>query len=209
MNSMKNRFLENMAHFCEDSTIQDTLFVEVEKYYRKKSRAYHNLIHIETMLDLADDFISELEDPALLKISIWYHDLIYNALRKDNELKSAEHVKAVLGKLNCEPKRILRCYHQILSTKNHQVAKEEGTDEKLLIDFDLEILSRNWTAYERYTQQIRKEYWMYPGPIYRKGRREAMLHFLERDRIYQTDFFRENKEKQARENIVREIELLK
>ncbi|MFT4664033.1 MAG: putative metal-dependent HD superfamily phosphohydrolase [Polaribacter sp.] len=78
----------------------------------------------------------------------------------------------------------------------------------MLLDFDLEILSRDWKDYELYTQQIRKEYWMYPGPIYRKGRREAMQHFLEREYIYQSELFRTEGEEKARANIVAEIKSL-
>jgi predicted metal-dependent HD superfamily phosphohydrolase len=49
---------------------------------------------------------------------------------------------------------------------------------------------------------------MYPGPIYRKGRREAMQHFLEREYIYQSELFRTEGEEKARANIVAEIKSL-
>lgn len=208
MKSMKEYWLAWIPSFCEDKEKQLALFEKLKKAYSHRSRAYHNLTHINSMLDLSTRFIEDLEDPDLLLCSIWYHDLIYNALRKDNELKSANKAKEVLEQLNCSPERIARCHRQIMLTKNHKVEVTDSIDERLLIDFDLEILSRDWNLYETYTKQIRKEYWMYPGPIYRKGRKEAMIHFLERDFIYQTEIFRSSKEEKARENIKREIEEL-
>ncbi len=203
---------EHWQEFSTDFKISEAqgikLFAEIQSKYKHKSRAYHNLLHIKTMLDLADKYLPQLEEPRLLRCSIWYHDLIYNAFRKDNELKSADRAKGILQSLNVSSEDINKCHHQIMLTKAHRTESSDGIDEKMLIDFDLEILSRNWEEYELYTQQIRKEYWMYPGPIYRKGRRVAMEHFLEREFIYQTELFRKKNEEKARMNIKKEISLL-
>ncbi|MFK7810589.1 MAG: hypothetical protein AB8F74_22470 [Saprospiraceae bacterium] len=208
MKTIEQHWQSCIHSFTNDESLSNQLFEEIQKKYSQKSRAYHNLTHLKTMLDLSDDFEARLEDTALLRFSIFYHDLIYNSMRKDNELKSAERAKEVLEMLDCDPSRTNRCYHQILLTKVHQSTSIDKIDEKLLLDFDLEILSRDWKQYEIYTQQIRKEYWMYPKPLYRKGRRDAMKHFLEREYIYQTEAFRDTKEELARANILKEIDSL-
>jgi predicted metal-dependent HD superfamily phosphohydrolase len=59
------------------------------------------------------------------------------------------------------------------------------------------------TRYQLYTQQIRKEYSIYPDFVYKSGRKKAMFSFLEREKIYH--FYPEENEKQARENINHEI----
>ena len=77
-----------------------------------------------------------------------------------------------------------------------------------MVDFDLQILGRSWDIYEMYYKQIRKEYRIYPNFMYHPGRKKVLQHFLAKEVIYQTETFRTKYEKQARENIEREIELL-
>lgn len=208
MKSIEQHWQQFIVAYKLNAGLGEKLFAEIHSKYNHKSRAYHNLTHIKAMLDLTDRHLAQLENPRLLRASIWYHDLIYNALRKDNELRSADRAKEVLELLALAPEEVNSCHHQIMLTKAHQSTNSDGIDEKMLLDFDLEVLSRDWKDYELYTQQIRKEYWMYPGPIYRKGRREAMKHFLEREYIYQTELFRTDREEKARANIVMEINSL-
>jgi predicted metal-dependent HD superfamily phosphohydrolase len=72
----------------------------------------------------------------------------------------------------------------------------------------LKILSKEWKEYEVYFKQIRKEYKIYPDMLYNPGRKKALQHFLENEFIFQTETFRTKYEKQARENIQREISQL-
>lgn len=187
-----------------DRAIVNNTWKDICKHYQHKNRAYHNLTHLNNMFHEMEQFEEEVKDLEILKLSIWMHDLIYNPLRKDNELKSAEYAQKLMTKINFSPEKIERCHHQIMLTKHHQIEPNDGLDERLMIDFDLEILSRDWEAYRLYSEQIRKEYWMYPGFAYKKGRKAALKHFLERDFIYQTAFYRK-REAQARANIEREI----
>ncbi|MEL6926734.1 MAG: hypothetical protein AAFO94_22025 [Bacteroidota bacterium] len=186
----------------------DKWWQELERHYTQSNRHYHNLSHLESMLQQMEACTLPIEDRELLQFSIFYHDLIYKSTRKDNELQSAKRACEVLKELGFEKERIERCHHQIMLTQNHTTSAEDKTDEQLIIDFDLEVLSREWEAYHRYSQQIRKEYSIYPGFLYRKGRKKALQHFLERPFIYQTEMYRAAWEAKARENIEREIELL-
>lgn len=180
------------------------LWLDFKRVYSSKSRHYHNLTHLEEMIDLYDMYYSNLQFPDEVLYSIFYHDYVYKVTRKDNELKSAEHALSILptnAKLN---KQLV--FDMICATQLHQHNKIEDTN--WLIDFDLKILSKDWEDYKIYTRQIKKEYNIYPDFLYNPGRKKALEHFLENENIYQTPTFRNLFEDKARENIKKEIATL-
>ncbi|MEM8907104.1 MAG: hypothetical protein AAGD05_04595 [Bacteroidota bacterium] len=191
--------------------LEQKLWQELVDHYGQAQRKYHNFQHLQAMFTAFDRFASEMDDPEVLQCSIWFHDIIYRPTRKDNEEKSAAFAQKALQKMNWPVARIQRCCTQIRSTQKHlpsDSSESANKDEQYLIDFDLEILSRTWAEYQQYSQQIRAEYWIYPGPIYRRGRKAALQQFLSRSHIYWTPLFRAEKETKARANFLREIEML-
>ncbi|MEM8900794.1 MAG: hypothetical protein AAGC85_21960 [Bacteroidota bacterium] len=185
----------------------ENVWLYLLKQYGGRGRAYHNLTHISTMMSLWQRHKVAFQDSDILAFSIFFHDIIYNPLRKDNELKSAEYASTILQKAGVDQERTQHCYQQILLTKSHQ-GPDLTQDAKYLLDFDLEILGRDWEAYEVYTQQIRREYRIYPWPIYKKGRKAVLKHFLELPHIYQTPHFQQSLESKARENLKKELHIL-
>jgi predicted metal-dependent HD superfamily phosphohydrolase len=181
-----------------------SLWLDLEKAYSSKSRHYHNLNHLEEMIVLFDQYESKLKNPDEVLFSIFYHDYIYKATRKDNELKSAELALKVLSKTESVDKSLI--FDAIYATQLHQ--QNEIEDINWGIDFDLKILSKSWEDYQIYRNQIRKEYCIYPDFLYNPGRKKALEHFLENEFIFQTAEFRGLFEERARENIKREISLL-
>ena len=177
---------------------------DLEKAYTTKLRQYHNLRHIEAMISSFEKYKEELEFPNEVLYSIFYHDIIYKTTRKDNEEKSAEYALKILPK-NTTLNRVL-IYDMISATKLHQ--KNDINDINWLIDFDLKILASDYSSFEIYTQQIRKEYKIYPDILYKPGRKKALKHFLENEFIFQTKTFRSKYETQARTNIQKEIKTL-
>lgn len=176
----------------------------LEKAYTAKSRHYHNLNHLQEMIELFDIYHSHLKNPNEVLYSIFYHDYVYKATRKDNELKSAELALAILPNSISLNKPLV--FDAICSTQLHQ--HNEIEDINWLIDFDLKILSKDWEAYQTYCSQIRKEYKIYPNFLYKPGRKKALEHFLEQEFIYKTEVFRNLFDEKAKDNIKREISLL-
>ena len=197
-----------IRQFTNDEQLITHSWEQIKQHYTEKNRAYHNLTHINNMLQEAAKFDHKIIDKTVLFFAIWFHDIIYDPLSKTNEKDSAEFAKKMLSQTNLSPASIQKCYDLILLTIKHQPDKEAHLDDKLLVDFDLEILSRDWEAYKIYSEQVRKEYWMYPAPLFKNGRKAAMGKFLERPTIYQTPFYQKEKEAKARANIQREIEEL-
>ena len=189
-----------------DESLIENSWSEILGHYSHKSRAYHNLDHIKAMLQGLEKFQSELDDEEILRVSIWLHDIIYKAGRNDNEKKSAEYARKFLSSTAIDHERVERCYRQIISTKTHQLTDHSYyLDEALLLDLDLEVLSRAWDEYELYTRQIRREYKMFPWILYKKGRIKVLRYFLGKTQIYQTEIFQKSEEKKARSNILREL----
>ena len=205
---MQQKWTALITKYTANSSLIASSWVEIAQHYTQRNRAYHNLTHLQSMFQELKQSEHQIKDLDVLEFAIWYHDLIYNSLKKDNEERSADFAKKILSQTNLATERIEKCYQLILATKTHHARDTNDLDEKLMIDLDLEILSRDWVTYKVYCQQIRKEYWMYPGPLFRKGRKQAMQHFLERPNIYQSAIYRQEKEAQARANIQREIEEL-
>lgn len=198
---LKDKFVNVLLEIGFEANKTDTLWQDLEKAYSGKSRYYHNLTHLEEMIVQYEKYQSELTFPVEVLYAIFYHDYIYKATSKENELKSAEFAISILpehAKINAA-----LVFDMIVATKLHEHNKVEDTN--WLIDFDLKILSKEWKEYEVYFKQIRKEYKIYPDLLYNPGRKKALQHFLENEFIYQTETFRTKFEKQARENILKEI----
>jgi predicted metal-dependent HD superfamily phosphohydrolase len=180
------------------------LWLDLEKAYSSQSRHYHNLNHVQEMIELFDIYHSHLKKPNEVLYSIFYHDYVYKATRKDNELKSANHALSILAEHVNIDKQLV--FEAICATQLHQ--HNEIEDINWLIDFDLKILSKDWEAYQIYCSQIRKEYRMYPDFLYKPGRKKALEHFLENEFIFRTETFRSLYEEKARTNIKKEISLV-
>lgn len=177
---------------------------DLEKAYSGKSRYYHNLTHLKEMIDSFEKYRHKIQNPSEILFSIFYHDFVYSASKKDNELKSAEFALAILSENTILNKQLI--FDAICATQQHQQNAIE--DINWLIDFDLKILAKDWDDYKIYFEQIRKEYRIYPDFLYKPGREKALKHFLENEFIFQTDTFRNLYEEKARANIEKEISLL-
>lgn len=202
--NLKDKFINVLLEIGFEDSQTEVLWKDLEKAYSGKSRHYHNLTHLEEMITQYEMYHSQLTFPVEVLYAIFYHDYIYKATSKENELKSAELAISILP-TNAKINKDL-VFEMILATKLHDHNKIE--DINWLIDFDLKILSKEWNDYEVYFKQIRKEYKIYPDLLYHPGRKKALQHFIENEFIYQTATFRTQFEKQARENIRKEISLL-
>ena len=199
-------YRELLAPYPAAAMLVDNYWQALEKAYTANGRYYHDLRHIHAMLQQASTISAQLEDPEVVSFSIFYHDIVYNVKRKDNEEQSALVAKELLTVLGLEESRIERCYHQIIATKAH--GTNDDPDANYLVDIDLGILATDAEHYHEYTREIRKEYSIYPGFMYRPGRKKVLQHFLAMDQIYKTEHFRNLYESKARQNLQTELNRL-
>lgn len=129
----------------------------------------------------------KIEKWETILFTLFYHDIIYNVLKQDNEERSAEFAKKRMKQLNVPTEIIENCQAQVLATKKHLV--NSISDTNYFIDADLSILGADCETYKIYALNVREEYSIYPNLIYNPGRKKVLRHFLEMERIYKTDFF--------------------
>jgi predicted metal-dependent HD superfamily phosphohydrolase len=175
--------------------------------YSAKGRYYHNLEHIQMMISAAQKHSVLIDDLKTLQLAIFYHDYVYSVKSKTNEEESALMAELSLRKLNYPNILIDKCKKFIQATKNHNNSLNYN-DLNYLLDFDLEKLGCTWDAYFEYTQQIRKEYNIFPDILYKLGRKKVLTNFLNLENIYKTDLYKEKYEKTARQNLLKELESL-
>lgn len=201
--NLRDYFFQLCLPFNQDKMLIENCWLEIEKKYSEKERHYHNLNHLENMFSELKLVKDEIQNFNNISFSVFYHDVIYDASSKLNEEKSAEFAKLRLEKLDLNKTDIEEISKQILTTKSHQ--KSENNDINYLLDADLSILGKDIESYIKYTQQIRKEYSIYPDLLYKPGRKKVLQHFLELESIFKTEYFSEKHEIQARKNIEFEI----
>jgi predicted metal-dependent HD superfamily phosphohydrolase len=75
-------------------------------------------------------------------------------------------------------------------------------------DIDLAIFGQPADRFAEYERQIRLEYEWVDEAVYREKRAEILRGFLDRPRIYLTDYFHQRLDQQARANLSELIRLL-
>lgn len=191
--------------YSAPSQLQHKFWYEIESAYSAPGRHYHNLNHLDYLMELAEEYREEIQDLDTLKFSIFYHDIVYDTNRNDNEERSADIARNRLEKLAVPEEKIAKCAAQILATKTHKKTGDNDTD--YLLDFDLAYLGEDPSLYREYSANIRKEYSQYPDELFKQGRKRALQHFLEMERIFKTEAFYQKYENQARENLKRELQI--
>lgn len=204
-NQMKHVFLELLSRHTDIPTAE-TLWHELELAYTHKNRYYHNLEHLQNMFNALLPVKEEITDWDILLFALFYHDAVYSATKKDNELKSAKMAINHLRRIGYDAYKASYCLDIIMATKDHSFTA--NNDINLFTDADLSILGQPWEVYETYYKNVRKEYGIYPDIIYNQGRKKALQHFLKMDVIFKTDHFKNLYEDAARLNISKEIKFL-
>ncbi|KAB1229546.1 hypothetical protein F8D52_16735 [Chryseobacterium viscerum] len=203
---LKNQFEQLCSLFTKDQQLMNDLWNEIVTRYSEKGRHYHNLHHLENMFWELEEVKVNLSDFTVISFSVFYHDIIYDATSKSNEEKSAVTAEKRLAELHVNKDKISIISEQILATKAHQ--RSDHGDTNYLLDADLSVLGKDFKTYLEYTQNIRKEYSIYPDFLYKPGRKKVLKHFLELESIFKTDYFKDKYEAQAKENIAAELQLL-
>ncbi|MDF2191928.1 hypothetical protein [Paraflavitalea sp. CAU 1676] len=197
--------------YSSDSGVAEKLWDEIRRRYTSSQRHYHNLVHINHLLQLEAQYKQHLADRDVVLLSIFYHDIVYSVVRKDNEARSAAIAEKRLARLNLPSEKIQSISEFIKATQTHIIPEgaPHAGDLAWFLDFDMAILAEPWSRYERYAQQVRKEYRIYPDMLYNPGRKKFLQNTIASGHVYHTDWFREHHEAAALANMERELEWYK
>ena len=174
--------------------------------YGSERRHYHNLKHVLQCLEEFAAVRPLCANPDAVELAIWYHDVVYDPTRGDNEERSADVAAEALRAAGAEEAMAGRVTALILATK-HTAAPADG-DGQILVDVDLSVLGRTSDEFDAYEHAIRREYDHVDDDAFRAGRTAVLRRFLERPTIYGTVALREKYEVPARSNLRRSIERL-
>lgn len=191
--------LHQHYHFAEPQKIFNKLIAA----YSEKQRAYHTIQHLYECLALLESIRADLNDAYAVALAIWFHDAVYDPQAKDNELKSAELFQQYLAQ-DLSINIVQKIKGWIVATQKH--ASTDELDLQFLLDIDLAILAASPDRFAEYEQQIQQEYaWVDPD-VYSIKRKEVLAHFYQTEPLYQTQYFQQNFEQRAKNNLKNIIE---
>lgn len=176
---LRRRWWALAAGFGMAEAQAKALFADLCAHYAP--RPYHNLTHIHHLLQLADEYDTDM--PAF-HLAIWYHDVIYDPRAGDNEALSADYAQNNLAGLVPQP--ILDHAAALIRATTHRAIPDDPA-ARLLLDLDLSILATSADVYTRYQEAIRREYAGIPDNLYHLGRQQVLAAFLARPRIFLTE----------------------
>lgn len=205
--TLKSNWDTLLQPFLVDPNLKQKVFFDLVTAYSGADRFYHTLEHIGKLIETIEQMKSLSFDFYSVQLAAWFHDVIYDPKAKDNEDKSVEYAESALNLLKIPKPTIEHVRNLILTTKTHQ-ASATDIDSKILLDADLAILGSDEQDYQTYAQSIRQEYAWISDVDYRLGRKRVLQSFLQRPRIYLTDFLFAKLEEKARHNLRWEVAAL-
>jgi predicted metal-dependent HD superfamily phosphohydrolase len=167
--------------------VQDELFEKLVHAYCAPDRHYHDASHITDCLKEFDAVRGMAHDPAALEAAIFYHDIVYDGHRSDNEERSAEAAAEALGRLGATNRFIDGVRKLILFTRHD--LEPDSEDGKLMVDIDLASLALPPEKFDENSRKIRMEYQHVPEAAFVAARNDMLGGLLARPRIYYTDVF--------------------
>lgn len=200
---MEAGWMENIRCWGGDLSRAKHWFDYLVAQYTSSDRKYHSLDHVSSMLDLAEEYKSKIDNWCAFYLAIWFHDVVQNGTALSEMLSAQKCIEAIADlKLSANAKEAIDL---ILATKEHQGCS--SFDAGLFVDMDLAVLGFSRKEYQKYARQCRAEYKI-PDRLYQGGRAKVLMDFLQRKHIYQTSAFRKRFECRARQNIHWELEAM-
>ena len=117
------------------------------EHYSEPHRAYHTLRHIEECLDELDTTVNEATDRLAVGLALWFHDIIYDPHRSDNEEQSAALLLKLCAGTDIGQKSLAASRDLIVATKTHSGSGYPYIP--LMVDIDLSILRQEQRALRR------------------------------------------------------------
>lgn len=200
-------------HLGVPEDVSDRWWDIVQGLYGEPVRHYHTLQHLREMFqhfELAKDHFT-FSSPHLVTLAVFFHDIIYEPKKPDNEERSADKFEEYAAETKVlSDGDIEKVKSWIMLTKSHSAGiGENSADEHYFLDMDMAVLGRPEADYDKYASQIRAEYIHVPEELYRSKRAQILEDFFTRLPLFSTRLFQKQFEDQAKTNLRREISRLR
>jgi predicted metal-dependent HD superfamily phosphohydrolase len=178
------------------------LQAELMTAWSEPPRHYHDQRHLRECLALWARWREHSPRAGEVAVALWFHDAIYDPQTSTNELNSAAWAARSLARAGADSDTAQRVHDLVMATQHDAPAVlGESPDARLLVDIDLSILGSPAERFERYDQDVRKEYAWVPGFRYQEARAQVLQSFLDRPRLYHGEHAVALLEAQARINL--------
>jgi len=175
--------------------------------WEEPHRRYHDLAHLAAVLGLVGELAGAATDPDAVRLAAWYHDVVYDPRRRDNEQVSAERARAGLrGLVTAE--RVEEVARLVLLTAGHDPAPDDANGA-VLCDADLAVLAGPPEAYAAYASAVREEYGHLSDAEFTAGRTAVLEHLLALPALYRLPAVAAEWTPRARANLAAELSLLR
>lgn len=195
-------------HFLDRTRGQEVFDTVIAPRYAEPHRHYHTLEHVVACIETLDSTMAQSESIAEpeIELALWFHDIVYNPLAKNNEEESADLLLDVGRGLHLPEKTLLIAADIIVYTKHAMPVSNKPASYQYAIDADLSILGESESIFDKYEADVRKEYELVPDSVFWPTRCRILQGFLDKP-IYNTREFKAAYEEKARANLARSIAL--
>ena len=187
------------------SAVRDRLIAR----YREPHRRYHTLAHVTDCLAQAaasTDLTTSQRD--LLETALWFHDAVYDPIRRDNEAASGRLAREELTADGATEDHVAEVERLIGLTAGHAATAGDVLGARM-VSIDLSILGAAPAVYDSYVRGVRQEYGHVPEKAWRAGRAAVLQRFLDSPLLYPDPAWAARFEARARVNVTRELEGLR
>jgi predicted metal-dependent HD superfamily phosphohydrolase len=198
---------EAWAELAGDSPTSRTEWAAVVAAWSEPHRRYHDLAHLAAVLGLVGELSDAAGDPDAVRLAAWYHDVVYDPERTDNEQVSAERARAGLRGL-VPDERLDEVVRLVLLTAGHDPADGDANGA-VLCDADLAVLAGPPESYAAYASAVRDEYGHLSDEEFTAGRIAVLEHLLALPALFRTTEGAELWTERARANLTAELTLLR
>jgi predicted metal-dependent HD superfamily phosphohydrolase len=198
---------EAWAALAGDSPTSRTEWAAVVAAWSEPHRRYHDLAHLAAVLGIVGELAPAATDPDAVRLAAWYHDVVYDPTRDDNERISAARARAGLRGLVDEA-RLAEVERLVLLTAGHDPEPDDA-DGAVLCDADLAVLASPPAAYAAYASAIREEYGHLSDEVFAAGRADVLERLLALPALYRLPAVAARWTAPARANLTAELTLLR
>ena len=198
---------EAWAELAGDSPTSRTEWAAVVAAWSEPHRRYHDLAHLAAVLGLVGELSGAAADPDAVRLAAWYHDVVYDPRRGDNERVSAERARAGLRGL-VPPERVEEVARLVLLTAGHDPAPDDANGA-VLCDADLAVLAGPPEVYAAYASAVREEYGHLSDAEFTAGRTAVLEQLLALPALYRLPAVAGEWTPRARANLAAELSLLR
>ena len=195
------------AELAGDSEISRTEWASLVDAWSQPHRRYHDLAHLAAVLGVVAQLEATATDPAAVRLAAWYHDVVYDPTRADNEQISAERARAGLIGLVPDERRA-EVERLVLLTAGHDPAQDD-VNGAVLCDADLAVLAGPPQAYAAYASAVREEYGHLSDDDFIRGRIAVLASLAALPALYRTPEAAEQWTATAAANLTAELTLLR